>query len=160
MSHFRVTPTRDDRSGAGECFVSLIVLIIPMIMLLLQNIISRYQNKSMLLPLLLWWFAVAYYSFLLLEVNRLCHNIRPGDTTHESVRLSFNEYFAKFNRRFKQFVYHHEVFQSLTCMVLQVHMYCLLCYCYYYNIDSLWSVCTVHTRRASNECIHGVWQFY
>ena len=28
LSHFRVTPTRDDCSGAGECFVSLFVLII------------------------------------------------------------------------------------------------------------------------------------
>uniref|UniRef100_A0A1X7TIB8 Uncharacterized protein n=1 Tax=Amphimedon queenslandica TaxID=400682 RepID=A0A1X7TIB8_AMPQE len=58
-------------------------------------------------------------NLLLLEVNRLCHNIDIGDITHESVCLSFNEYFVKFNRQFKQLVRSQDPVQSVICLVVQ-----------------------------------------
>ncbi|XP_019859369.1 PREDICTED: uncharacterized protein LOC109587582 [Amphimedon queenslandica] len=56
---------------------------------------------------------------LLLEVNRLCRNINIGDITHESVILSFNEYFVEFNRQFKQLVCSQNPVQSVICLVVQ-----------------------------------------
>ncbi|XP_019851827.1 PREDICTED: uncharacterized protein LOC105316597 isoform X1 [Amphimedon queenslandica] len=58
-------------------------------------------------------------NLLLLEVNRLCHNINIGDITHESVCLTFNEYFVMFNRQFKQLVHSQDPVQSVICLVVQ-----------------------------------------
>lgn len=54
-----------------------------------------------------------------IDISNLYNIAKPGDITHEEVRLEYCNYFVKYNRRMKLFIDHESV-QLVPCYVLQV----------------------------------------
>lgn len=81
---------------------------------------NNYSKETSMCIIITMYCDCCVSSILLQRVANLCHDIKPGDLTHEDIRVSFNEYFVTFDRRTKVFVRYHGVLQQLPCAALQV----------------------------------------
>ena len=57
-----------------------------------------------------------------IDISNIYNVIKPGDTTHDDVRLEYSNYFVKFNRRMRRVFVDssYQTIQLVPCYILQV----------------------------------------